>query len=186
MHLLKFEWYRVSCSDELVVLNTHCLVLLQIYINFLWPSDAIWRHASGWTLTQVMSCCLMAQSHYLDQYWHIVGFLWHSLETNFTLSAQAVLFEFKNCILTLLPHLPGGNELMSGPIVSSMSTALSSLEALKAVQWTAFNAYSDDMAVSTTAFPFLCILLASLCPPFLMATHKGTWLQCRLAEQVVI
>ena len=102
MHLLKFEWYRVSCSDELVVLNTHCLVLLQIYINLLWPGDAIWRHGSRWTLTQVMSCCLMTQSHYLNQCWLIIGFLWHSLETNFTLSAQAVLFEFQNCTFNII------------------------------------------------------------------------------------
>ena len=35
------------------------------WVNSLWPSDATWRHRSGWTLTQVMACCLMAPSHYL-------------------------------------------------------------------------------------------------------------------------
>ena len=35
--------------------------------NSLWPSDTIWRHKSGSTLAQVMACCLMAPSHYLNQ-----------------------------------------------------------------------------------------------------------------------
>ena len=26
-------------------------------INSLWPSDANWQHRSGWTLTQVVTCC---------------------------------------------------------------------------------------------------------------------------------
>ena len=37
----------------------------------LWPSDAIWRQRSGSTLAQVMSCCLTAPSHYLNQCWLI-------------------------------------------------------------------------------------------------------------------
>ena len=32
------------------------------------PSDTIWWHKSGWTLAQVMACCLTAPSHYLNQY----------------------------------------------------------------------------------------------------------------------
>ena len=37
--------------------------------NWLRPSDAIWRQRSGSTLDQIMACCLMAPSHYLNQCW---------------------------------------------------------------------------------------------------------------------
>ena len=30
---------------------------------------SVWQHRSGSTLAQQMACCLMASSHYLDQYW---------------------------------------------------------------------------------------------------------------------
>ena len=45
--------------------------LLQENIDSLWPSDAIW-HRSGSALAQVMTCCLMAPSHYLNQCWLII------------------------------------------------------------------------------------------------------------------
>ena len=32
--------------------------------NSLRPSDAMWQQRSGWTLAQVMACCLTAPSHY--------------------------------------------------------------------------------------------------------------------------
>ena len=37
-------------------------------INSFWPSDAMWFHGSVSTLDQVMTCCLMAPSHYLNQF----------------------------------------------------------------------------------------------------------------------
>ena len=43
--------------------------LVNCYFNSLGPRDTIWRHRSGSTLGQVMACCLMAPSHYLNQYW---------------------------------------------------------------------------------------------------------------------
>ena len=39
--------------------------------NTLWPNDAIWRQRSGSILAQVMTCYLMAPSHYLNQCWLI-------------------------------------------------------------------------------------------------------------------
>ena len=49
--------------------------------NSLGPSDAIWRWRSWSTLVQVMTCCLTAPSHYLNQCWLIISkFLWHSSE----------------------------------------------------------------------------------------------------------
>ena len=51
----------------------------EIIFNSLWPGDAIWRHRSGSTLSQVMACCLTAPSHYLNQCWLIIcEVLWHS------------------------------------------------------------------------------------------------------------
>ena len=47
--------------------------------NPLWPSDTIWRHGSVSTLAQIMVCCLMAPSHYLNQFWLIIREVrWHS------------------------------------------------------------------------------------------------------------
>ena len=59
--------------------------LYQLRVNSLWPRDAIWWHRSGSTLAQVMACCLMAPSHYLNQYWLILSAIqWHSSQNNFT------------------------------------------------------------------------------------------------------
>ena len=33
-----------------------------MFVNSLWPSDAIWRHRSGSTLAHVMGCCLTASN----------------------------------------------------------------------------------------------------------------------------
>ena len=57
--------------------------------NSLRPSDAIWQHSSGSTLVQVMACCLMAPSHYLNHFLFIIReVLWHAPESTFTGSAQ--------------------------------------------------------------------------------------------------
>ena len=51
-------------------------------LRSLQPRDVIWRHNSGSTLFQVMACYLEAPSHYLNQYWLIIGeYLWHHLMT---------------------------------------------------------------------------------------------------------
>ena len=45
----------------------------------VWPGDAIWWHGTRSTLAQVMACCLMAPSHYLNQCWlSILEVPWHS------------------------------------------------------------------------------------------------------------
>ena len=38
------------------------------FFNSLWPSDTVW-HRSRSTSAQVMACCLMTPSHYLNQCW---------------------------------------------------------------------------------------------------------------------
>ena len=37
--------------------RVYCTTMYIIFINSLWPNDAIWRHRSMSTLTQVMACC---------------------------------------------------------------------------------------------------------------------------------
>ena len=37
--------------------------------NSLWPCDTIWHQRSWATSAQVMACCLMATSHFWNQYW---------------------------------------------------------------------------------------------------------------------
>ena len=67
--------------------------------NPLGPSDTIWQHRSGSTLAQVMACCLMAPSHYLNQCWLMMSEIWwHSPEGNFTGNAQDIClwYEFEN------------------------------------------------------------------------------------------
>ena len=45
--------------------------------NSLWSSDAIILATLIWDiLVQVMSCCLTAPSHYLNQYWLIISTMW--------------------------------------------------------------------------------------------------------------
>ena len=57
-------------------------------INSMWPNDAIWLCRSGSTLAQVMACCLMAPSHYLNQ-------VWLPSQDNFRENAQKNCKKFK-------------------------------------------------------------------------------------------
>ena len=41
--------------------------------NSLCPDITIWWHRFGSILAQIMACCLMAQSRYLNQCWHIIS-----------------------------------------------------------------------------------------------------------------
>ena len=61
------------------------------FLNSLWPSDAIRWQRSGSTLAQVMACCLMAPSHYLNQSWLMISEVqWHSYESNFIRDTSAI------------------------------------------------------------------------------------------------
>ena len=83
-------------------------------LNSLWPSDAIWRWRSWSTLVQVMVCCLMAPSHYLNQRWLIISkVLWHSLEGIILRRSEDTnqYNKIENYILESQSDLPGANEL---------------------------------------------------------------------------
>ena len=59
--------------------------------NSLWPSDAIWQHRYGSTLTQVMACCLKTPSHYLNQCWLTSEVQGHSSEGNFMWDTSSII-----------------------------------------------------------------------------------------------
>ena len=66
-------------------------------------------HRTGSTLVQVMACCLMAPSHYLNQCWLLIGEdLWHSPKSNYTVSAQVTILykAFENCTFKNQSHIP--------------------------------------------------------------------------------
>ena len=75
--------------------------LIDHLINSLWPSDSVWHRRFWSTLAQVMAWCLMAPSHYLNQYWLIISeVLWNSPEGNFKENAQNIYpwYESENII----------------------------------------------------------------------------------------
>ena len=104
---VKFE----KCNGQETIPNMQNSIL---YVNSLRSSDVIRQHRSGSTLAQVMACCLMAPSHYLNQCWLIISkVLYHSLRTlsketlRVPISKACLKIEF----LKLHPNPPGANEL---------------------------------------------------------------------------
>ena len=53
------------------------------WVDSLWPSDDIGRQTSWSTLAQVMACCLMAPSHYLNQCLLTINEIWHFFLSTF-------------------------------------------------------------------------------------------------------
>ena len=69
-------------------------IFISLLFNSLWPSDAIWQQGSRSTLVQVMSCCLTAPSHYLNQCWLMISeVLRHSLDNNFPTILKIFIIE---------------------------------------------------------------------------------------------
>ena len=69
-----------ECSRDKLMKQTMCFA---IWYWDLWPNDVMWRQRSGSTLAQVIACCLMAASHYLNQCWLITNQgVWHLFEGN--------------------------------------------------------------------------------------------------------
>ena len=97
-----------ACITELTQVIDVMLLLVaprsSDQVNSLWPREAIWWHGSRSTLAQVMACCLKAPSHFLNQCCVLIcEVLWHSLDRNFTESAQAIVLY----INTLRPRQNG-------------------------------------------------------------------------------
>ena len=94
------------------ILYYHKANLSPLTFNSLWSSDFIWQHRSMSTLAQVMACCLMAPSHYLNQRWLLINdVLWHLPESDFITQAAILCDEFGSYTIKITATSPGTNEL---------------------------------------------------------------------------
>ena len=81
--------YRVNESYQHIETDT----VTKTKQNTKWCTylTLLWCHRSGSTLFQVIACCQMAPSHYLNQCWsYIDSFMWHSHVSNLMRSAQDI------------------------------------------------------------------------------------------------
>ena len=79
-----FWWAGPDAGVSLIIGLSEAVCHLHIneHVNSLWPSDTLWWHKSGSTLTQIMTCCMKAPSHCLNQRWLIISeMLFRSLRT---------------------------------------------------------------------------------------------------------
>ena len=69
-HLLHLQHYDIvlsgTFSSMCAVTCPMPLTQINCYVNSLWPNDAKWWHETWSILAQMMACCLMAPSHYLN------------------------------------------------------------------------------------------------------------------------
>ena len=108
----------------------HIMNFSMLKVNSLWPSDAIWQHRSGSTLTWLMACYQMAPTHLLpeavftyqwgsvaltsDQFYRMCS-SWHKhrkINTCPRLKTSICKLSLKNALLKLLPHLSGAIQLI--------------------------------------------------------------------------
>ena len=76
--------------------------------------DAIWHRRTLSTLVQVLACCPITLSHFLNQYWYILTSLWLcGIQPTF-LQKMFILAIIELCLkvwhLKWQPHIPGTNE----------------------------------------------------------------------------
>ena len=103
---------RILWNQEIIIFGIH----LRLSTSSLTHCGLVmpWRHRSWSTMVQVMACCLTAPSHYLIQYWLLVReVLWHSPESNFTMSDQVTILynEFENHTFKIIATPPRGHSL---------------------------------------------------------------------------
>ena len=80
-HLLSHMMTEIMARLMTIILPNYIWLAEQTHFNSLGAHDAIWRWRSRSTLVQVMACCLMAPSQYLNQCWLIISkVLRHSSE----------------------------------------------------------------------------------------------------------
>ena len=90
-------------------------------IHTLWPNNAIWWHRFESTLAQAMFFCQMAPGHYLKQCCLLINeSLWHSPESNFTVSAEADIQynEFEHHTFEIIDPSPRGQWVKKRPSLS--------------------------------------------------------------------
>ena len=96
IQVIVWHWKRCRAvtwtNNDKVPWYDACNITRPPWVNSLRPNNPIWWHRSGSTLAQVMACCLMAPSHYLNQSWLIISkVLWHSSEGNFIGDTSATI-----------------------------------------------------------------------------------------------
>ena len=102
---MQFE--NVVCKMLAILSQPQC-------VNSLGPSDATWWQRSGSPSAQIMACCLMAPSHYLNQFWLIISKVeWHHLRASSQEIRQPSITEIicKIKYLKFNSNFPGANEL---------------------------------------------------------------------------
>ena len=108
--------YTIALVKKDIIFHTlHIYDFLQL--NSLWSSEVLWCHTFGSPLAQVMACCLMAPSLYLNQCWFVTStVLWHLLtsKSNFKVSAHATILcnEFESYTYRITVISPRGNDLI--------------------------------------------------------------------------
>ena len=67
--VMRFHWKLCSITKDQQCCNHNSIFVncRPHYINSSLHSDIIWQHTSWSTLAQVIACCVMALSHYLNQ-----------------------------------------------------------------------------------------------------------------------
>ena len=125
-------------------------------LNSLRHSDAMCRDISGSTLAQVMAWCLTVPNHYLDQCCYIISAVrWHSPKGNFTVSSDSLFcMSLKIILSTLLPHLPGNNELTHyGDVI--MGAIASQITSLTIVNSTVYSGVDQRKYQSSPSLAFV-------------------------------
>ena len=112
LYWMYYTTLTVTC--DLILLTSN--VPWYIMFNTMWPSDAIWWHRSVSIVVQLMACCLMPPSHYLNQCWLTVNkVMWHLSESNFIRDTSAFSHwnKLENSISNILfrSTRAGANEL---------------------------------------------------------------------------
>ena len=110
--MLKLEYSRESCWWPG---SWHHQAINSNVINSLLPNDSIWHQKYRSTLAEVMTCCLMAPSRYMNQCWLLIsevcGIHLRAI-TQWVLKLLLGMMSLKKLLVKLLPHLPGANELI--------------------------------------------------------------------------
>ena len=94
-------------------LLTHICVTRPQWVNFIVPSEGIWRHRSGSTLAQVMACCLTGPGHCNQGWLPISEVPWNWSDINFIASAIATItvYGFENYNFKITTTSPSGRRV---------------------------------------------------------------------------
>ena len=98
---------------HLVNVSQHWMMMVWCYSTKTSTNTVLISHRSVSKLAEVMACCPMAPSHYLNRFWLIVSKVqWHSSEGIFARDALANKISFKFSYWKFHSNLTGANGLM--------------------------------------------------------------------------